>query len=689
MKLNSCLLFVAAAFVSCTNAFPVENYPEVAAESVEVSPSVLSLKEGASSTLSVSFHPWNYRDGANVEWTSEDESIASVNSQGVVTAVSEGQTTVRAVAGELSGTCLVSVEAEVIPDPEPVVKDFDLVQTDALDKPTSFEEHAAFSDTIRVARGETATVQFIAYAKLAQGLVTPSITKFALAGSEGIAVEPSLHWVRDVVATDKWNSWFGGRPSDAYPSAQKNIPDALMDLEDWSVSLDAGSKAAFWAEFDIDRDLPAGVYEGTAQISGNQTATCDFVVKVYDVTLPQKQSLSIMQWMNQEVDAMGITPEMYAIEDLFENYMVPFVSRYGQNCFQSQYFQHNQTNRKLTVNEAGQIEMTADFSTLGKWIELYYRACPEFRYMQGPNVIASASRKSEGILVVSGLELDDSGKPKLGTDNGDGTYEPVWTYVDQKEQYSAEAEAYFSLYFAAMQNYLKSNTLPDGRRYIDVYLQTLHDEPDDVRAPSYERISSYIRKGGPEIKIMDPLGTRKIGSEYIDFPCPCINVMEGEKGYETTSSQTLWIYSANGPQGEGLNRFIRIPLIKTRLMHWLNYRYKASGYLHWGLNYWVGANNGDPWEDATRTKEMLAENPAGDMWIIWPGDHKVYPSLRLSAMRDGIRDYELLQMLAQKRGQAEADRICTSIVTDCFNYTSDLEAFRAARKAILDELEGR
>ncbi len=689
MRLNSSLALVALALVSCTNAFPVENYPEVAAEAIEVSPSSLNLKEGASSILSVKWHPWNYAGDAGIEWTSDDESIAAVNSQGLVAAVSAGQTTIRAVSGDLSGTCLVKVEAEVIPEPEPVVKDFDLVQTDALDRPTSFEEHSAFSDTIRVARGETATLQFIAYANKAQGLVKPSITKFALSGADGIAVEPSLHWVRDVVATDKWNSWFGGKPSDSYPAAQKNIPDALMDLEDWSVSLDEGSKAAFWAEFDIPRDLPAGVYDGTALVTGADTAVCDFVVRVYDVTLPEKQSLSIMQWMNEEVNAMGITPEKYTIENLFESYMVPFVSRYGQNCFQSKYFQHYETNRKLVVGETGEVEMTADFSALGRWIELYNRACPDFRYMQGPNVIASADRKSEGILAVSGLELDDEGKPKLGSDNGDGTYEPVWTYVAQKEQYSAEAEAYFSLYFAAMQNYLESHTLPDGRRYIDVYLQTLHDEPDDMRAPAYERISSYIRKGAPNVKIMDPIGTHKIGAEYIDFPCPCIDVLEGEKGYETSPSQTLWIYSANGPQGEGINRFIRVPLIKTRLLHWLNFRYKASGYLHWGLNYWVGANNGDPWEDATRTREILAENPAGDMWIIWPGDHKVYPSLRLSAMRDGIRDYELLKLLSDKVGQVEADRICTSIVTDTFNYTTDMEAFRAARKTILDKLEGR
>ena len=40
--------------------------------------------------------------------------------------------------------------------------------------------------------------------------------------------------------------------------------------------------------------------------------------------------------------------------------------------------------------------------------------------------------------------------------------------------------------------------------------------------------------------------------------------------------------------------------------------------------------------------------PGGDSWIVYPKNGKLYSSIRLEAMRDGIADYTLLQMLAQK-----------------------------------------
>lgn len=74
-----------------------------------------------------------------------------------------------------------------------------------------------------------------------------------------------------------------------------------------------------------------------------------------------------------------------------------------------------------------------------------------------------------------------------------------------------------------------------------------------------------------------------------------------------------------------------------------------------------------------------------DMWTIWPGYHKVYPSIRLAAMRDGIRDYELLRML-EVRSSSDADALCRRIVTDQYNYTADVKTFRAERKNLLELL---
>ena len=92
----------------------------------------------------------------------------------------------------------------------------------------------------------------------------------------------------------------------------------------------------------------------------------------------------------------------------------------------------------------------------------------------------------------------------------------------------------------------------------------------------------------------------------------------------------LWFYTAWVPQGSFPNRLMDYPVIKTRLLHWVNFLYGATGYLHWGYNFW-----GVPFDQFS----------PGDNWIVWPGLDGPRSSLRYEAMRQGIEDYEFLMML--------------------------------------------
>ena len=109
----------------------------------------------------------------------------------------------------------------------------------------------------------------------------------------------------------------------------------------------------------------------------------------------------------------------------------------------------------------------------------------------------------------------------------------------------------------------------------------------------------------------------------------------------------------------------------------------ATGYLHWGLNQWRGD---DPTYESTGIN-LEGGNilPGGDSWIIYPGDKKLYGSIRLEAMRDGIADYTLLQMLARK-DEALAKEICRQNVYGWTTYDMSTLHFRLARHQILEAL---
>ena len=721
---------------------------------IELSQTSLTLRETSSATVTATVRPWSANIAA-VKWTSSDPDVATVDENGLITAISVGETVITAEAGSKKATCNVTVvdwripaenvvfdvtyislkpnesmtlNAVITPEtstdqliitssdetvvsidasgvitaqkngtarldvaigdikrnlPVLVHGDLWLEQTDALVRPVNFETFDWEPDTIRVARGETATLQTIVYASADQGNITPSVKYFALEGQHaGLSVQPQIYWIPDIKCTAHWDSWFGGPSPDRYPDKEKYIPDPMMPVDEYSVSLSAGQKHGLWVEFDIPRDLPAGIYEGCVAVQGAESGELPFVVQVYDVTLPERQSLVIHQWVSTELQAMnnGTEPNKNTTLQLLENEVIPLLVKYGQNSFRAMYY--DRPNQKHAVqNPDGSYKVIYDFSELDREIDMLLRVCPDLRHYQGRtgSMLVNVSQKGEGILGVRGYVLDENGELKV-SDNGDGTFEPEIDYYNQEGEPVPEVRMYAKQYYSALKEFLESKKLPDGRTGLDIFLQSICDEPNDNAVPPYMRIAEYIREAAPGLKIMEPIGTHEISPELIDVPCPCIDVLRGEAGYPWDDNlQTRWIYSAVGPQGNAINRFIRIPLIKTRLMHWLNYRYSAVGYLHWGPNYWESAPNGKPWEDA------YGGYIGGDSWIIWPGNQTVYPSIRLAAMRDGIRDYELLLMLGETNS-AEAMEICRSRATNYVTHNTDVKEFREVRKTILEKL---
>lgn len=79
-----------------------------AIESLDISKSSMTMKPGATNTLSVTVSP----EDANISgmtWTSSDEAVATVDQEGNVTAVADGTATITATIGETTASCDVTV----------------------------------------------------------------------------------------------------------------------------------------------------------------------------------------------------------------------------------------------------------------------------------------------------------------------------------------------------------------------------------------------------------------------------------------------------------------------------------------------------------------------------------------------------------------------------------------------------
>ena len=82
-----------------------------AIESMDMSKSSMTMKPGATGTLSVAVSPED-ADVSGMTWTSTDEAVTTVDQEGNVTAVADGTATITATIGNTSATCDVTVSSK-------------------------------------------------------------------------------------------------------------------------------------------------------------------------------------------------------------------------------------------------------------------------------------------------------------------------------------------------------------------------------------------------------------------------------------------------------------------------------------------------------------------------------------------------------------------------------------------------
>ncbi len=152
----------------------------------------------------------------------------------------------------------------------------------------------------------------------------------------------------------------------------------------------------------------------------------------------------------------------------------------------------------------------------------------------------------------------------------------------------------------------------------------------------------------------------------------------------------LWFYKVGIYQGSYLlNKTIDMPLIDSRIMHWLNYKYDAIGYLHWGWNQWEG----NPYTEAGMH--------FGDAWHVYPVKEDVLNSLRWEQMRNGIQDYEYFRMLEDRISTLKdslgsrfawmdplqrSKEIAGKVIINIEEHSDDPEILYNAKKEVIKEL---
>lgn len=111
----------------------------------------------------------------------------------------------------------------------------------------------------------------------------------------------------------------------------------------------------------------------------------------------------------------------------------------------------------------------------------------------------------------------------------------------------------------------------------------------------------------------------------------------------------------------------------------INQSLNLTGLLYWRIDRWTS----DPWNDVNNTGQFSSANYPGEGMLVYPGQQVgvrgVVASMRLKWLRDGVEDYDYIQIL-KNLGKADlALQIVRSVGPDWTNWTRDANAIESAR----------
>ncbi len=171
-----------------------------------------------------------------------------------------------------------------------------------------------------------------------------------------------------------------------------------------------------------------------------------------------------------------------------------------------------------------------------------------------------------------------------------------------------------------------------------------------------------------------------------DWYCPLTDV------YRTDVSDAMrklgkkvWWYVCCQPTYPHANfASIEYPPVEGRILGWMTHLFRADGLLFWHVNFWNGPclDESDTFLPAWSTFSRL--HMPGDGVLLYPGKEHILPSIRLAQVRDGVEDYEWLQLAAAKAGADAADAASKTLVRSMTDFTRDPAAVRAARDRLAE-----
>jgi hypothetical protein len=437
-------------------------------------------------------------------------------------------------------------------------------------------------------------------------------------------------------------------------------PDPLLDFP---LDLEAGRTHSLWITVAVPADAVPGVYHGAVVVRAARRtlARAEFRLKVLTASVPSERSLKVTNWFSlddktaqQFYGVAQFSPDWWTLVENVANVMAD----HRQNIVITSLM-------GLIQPHADGTQTSYDFTNFDRWVETFQKA-GVIGYIEGSHLLGRAG-SYDAALNVNTFQLDNGKVIRQTLPPDDPHVEP-----------------FLIGFLTALNGHL------EDKGWKSIYYQHILDEAHGIEPPYYARFAALVHRYLPGVPTLDAVDASHMPQELqsnCDTWVPQLGLFDDQMDLlrqRIQGEHEVWFYTCLFPNKRYLNRLIDYSLLKVRLLHWLNFRYNFTGYLHWGWNFWSPEPMNDTQPVIDNNTELL---PAGDAFIVYPDRARksVYSSIRLEAMREGIEDYEMLRALKAK-DSPEADTLARSLITSFTDYVREPATFRKAERNLLEAL---
>lgn len=410
------------------------------------------------------------------------------------------------------------------------------------------------------------------------------------------------------------------------------MPDILSDEREYFVRYEQWS--SLWIT--VKGKLPTGkhsilisLYDGDGKLLGKT----EYVLTVCEKQLP-KTGLKYAHWFHY--DSIAEYYQLPVWSDEYNQVMWSFIKNaitHGANVLllplitpptNTKIGGERTTTQLVDIKKIGD-EYSFDFTRVKEFMQTAEQLGIE--YFEMPHLYTQWGAKFAPKVIV---EVDGETKKMFG-----------WDVPALSDEYLLFIKAFLSAFVA----FLRKEGYDPDRCFFHI-----SDEPSPETLSHYLEIRSHIKPILGDYKIMDALSNYEFSSQgAVDIP---VVTTDHVTPFIDNAVEDLWVYYCCSQGAEGLsNRFMAMPLWRTRVLGIQLYAMNCKGFLHWGYNYYNTALT-EEYINPYQITDAWGSFQSGDSFMVYPSkDGQPLDSIRHEVLFDGFQDYSTLLLLEEKIGR--------------------------------------